>query len=148
MMAKYDRIDFAGRALLSTPPPDLVVGKWIRWTTPDRIFEGEIVALAFPSMVLHFVGQEAEIRKVFPLGIPSYFPPDGTGMEIIDKPRTAGQIERDAQKGKMSVKRASALLGVEPKRVRAMLRGGQIRGGQVDGKWSYVNGEDVMARLR
>lgn len=137
---------------------------YVRWTTQDRIWEGQIVEVigggtreildldgvirdvpVWPGIAVQWVGSTDEL-KVFPV-LQGYFPPQGTGLEVIPKPRSAERIARDAKAGVMSLKRAAALLGVEPKRVRAMIRGGLLRGHQVEGKWVSVNGEDVMAKL-
>ena len=140
-MAEYGQLPPFSLAPTFVNP--LEVGQWIRWTTPDRIYEGQVLRVEGPSAVIHWLGGA---EQVFPV-VEGYFPPYGTGIVVIDKPRKAEKIFRDSQAGLMSVPRAAALLGVEPKRVRAMLRGGQLRGEQVDGKWKVVNGEDVMARL-
>lgn len=163
-MARYDSLPRAIR-VANPPPPHLEEGQYIRWTTPDRIYEGQIVEVVgagtrmvydpvteeeyevpvWPGIKIQWMGQVG-VESTFPV-LHGYFPPQGTGLEIIPKPRSADRIARDARAGVMTVKRAAALLGVEPKRVRAMLRGGLLRGGQVEGKWVSVNGEDVMARL-
>ena len=59
-------------------------------------------------------------------------------MDRIERPREAGRIERDRKRGVMSVQRAASALGTTPKRVRAMLRAGQLKGHQRDGKWVSV----------
>ncbi len=80
-------------------------------------------------------------EQVFPF-IESYVPPRGGGphsrMEIIERPKEASRIERESRKGIMSVARAASTLGTTPKRIRAMLRSGQLSGEQKQGKWVSV----------
>lgn len=90
-----------------------------------------------PSVVVRWLGGD---EQVFPV-IEGYLPPMASGeysMVAIPKPQRADRIERDQRRGRMSVIRASAILGTEPKRVRAMLRSGQLRGERRDGKWVSV----------
>jgi hypothetical protein len=60
-------------------------------------------------------------------------------MEVTQRPREASRIERDIKHGRMSVQRAASALGTTPKRVRAMLRAGQLHGSQREGKWVEVD---------
>ena len=112
-------------------------GDWLRWTTHDIAKEGEVVRVDGPSLVVRWMSGE---RQVFPI-YEQYVPPRAAGegrMVHIERPREASRIERDRRRGVMSVRRAAATLGVSPKRVRAMLRSGQLRGVQTDGKWTHV----------
>lgn len=120
-------------------------GDWVRWTTPHHIKEGQVSRVEGPSIVVDWMGGE---QQVFPT-VDGYLPPMASAeyrIEIVSKPQRADRIERDQRRGHMSVARAAAILGTEPKRIRAMLRSGQIRGAQVDGKWAKVDSDDVMRK--
>jgi hypothetical protein len=64
--------------------------------------------------------------------------PHSSRMDVIERPKEASRIERDRKRGVMSVQRAASALGTSPKRVRAMLRAGQLQGSQQGGKWVSV----------
>lgn len=111
------------------------VGQWIQWTTESHVKRGQVVVSQGPSLIVEWLGGD---RQVFPVveyigGGPH------TRMEVIERPKEASRIERETRKGVMSVQRAAATLGVTPKRVRAMLRAGQLEGSQKEGKWTSVN---------
>lgn len=112
-------------------------GQWIRWTMLHTIKEGRVTSVCGPGMVVTWIdGTE----QVFPI-VEGYLPPYASGehmMVVIPRPPRASSIERDRRKGVMSVPRAAASLGTTPKRVRAMLRAGQLDGIQRDGKWVSV----------
>lgn len=113
-------------------------GDWIRWSTPHQVKEGLVVRAAGPSLVVRWLGGE---EQVFPV-IEGYVGPYALGdarMFRIERPREANRIERDTRRGHMSVARAAAILGTSPKRVRAMLRAGQLQGEQQEGKWVSVD---------
>lgn len=112
-------------------------GEWIRWSTHDMLKEGQVVSAIGPSLVVRWLSGE---EQVFPI-YEQYVPPRALGegrMVRIEKPKEASRIERDIKRGRMSVQRAASSLGTTPKRVRAMLRAGQLRGHQTDGKWTHV----------
>lgn len=143
-MADSPQLGPAGGFFVGEFKPPIEAGQYVRWTTTEHVYEGQVLDVQGQSVVIQWLGRD--LPQVFPLS-EQYFPPRGTGLQVIDKPRSADRVERDRKAGKMSIKRAASLLGVEPKRIRAMLRSGSIRGERVDGKWAVVNGEDVMARL-
>lgn len=118
------------------------VGDWVQWSTPEQIKQGEVTVSSGPSVVVKWLGGG---EQVFPV-IEGYHHPYGGQsyrLERIPRPRGASRIEREQRTGRMSVARAAALLGTDPKRIRTMLRGGKLRGVQTDGKWTGVNAEDV-----
>lgn len=117
-------------------------GDWIRWSTPNQVREGRVVRVAGPSLVVEWLGGE---EQVFPV-VEGYLPPycGDARMERIGRPKEASRIERDTRKGRMSVARAAAILGTTPKRTRAMLRSGQLRGTKEGGKWTSVDAESVV----
>jgi hypothetical protein len=122
-------------------------GDWIQWSTPDQVKQGEILLSSGPSIVVRWLGGG---EQVFPV-VEGYSHPYGGGayrMERIPRPRGASRIEREQRAGRMSVARASAILGVDQKRIRTMLRSGKLRGVQTDGKWTGVNAQDVEALER
>ena len=109
-------------------------GDWLRWSTPTSVKEGEVILSRGPSMVVRWLSGEEQVFPIYALYVQS----GGDRMVRIQRPKEASRIERDRARGVMSVRRAAASLGVSPKRVRAMLRGGQLRGHQKDGKWVSV----------
>lgn len=106
-------------------------GEWIQWTTESHTKRGEVIRSSGPSIVVRWLGGE---EQTFPLVEPWL----GSGMVVIARPKEASRIERESRRGHMSVARAAATLGTTPKRVRAMLRSGQLEGEQRDGKWVSV----------
>lgn len=88
------------------------------------------------SIVVRWLGGD---EQVFP-NVECYLRPfaDQARMEVITRPKEASRIEREVKRGVMSVHRAAASLGTTPKRVRAMLRSGQLQGERKDGKWVSV----------
>lgn len=113
-------------------------GDWIQWSTPTSVKRGQVVRAAGPSLVVRWLDGEEQVFPVYE----QYVPPRACGdslMVRIERPREAVRIERDRRRGVMSVPRAAASLGVTPKRVRAMLRSGQLKGRQKNGKWILVD---------
>ena len=104
-------------------------GQWVRWTADDRVKEGQVVRSTGVSMVVDWLGGDTQVFPVI-----EYV----KGMEAIPRPPKASSIERDERRGVMSVSRAAAVLGTTPKRIRARLRDGTLRGRQRDGKWVSV----------
>jgi hypothetical protein len=126
---------------LTEPPVNpFKVGDWLRWTIQNQIKEGQVVVKSGTSIVVRWLGGG---DQVFPV-VEGYIPPRGHGLELIPEPKGAKQIQRDTKAGRMTVKRAAALLGVEPKRVRSMLRRGAIKGYQRDGRWVECDSESVL----
>lgn len=114
------------------------VGEWIQWTTPHQVKRGEVILSKGVSLVVRWLGGD---EQVFP-NIEVYTDRSITRdsrMDRIERPKEASRIERERKRGVMSITRAAATLGVTPKRVRAMLRGGQLQGEQRDGKWVSVD---------
>lgn len=112
-------------------------GQWILWTTPHHAKRGRVLVVLGPSLVVRWLDGE---EQVFPV-VEAYVGPLALGdarMEVIERPREAGRIEREQARGVMSVQRAASSLGTTPKRIRAMLRSGQLQGTQRDGKWIHV----------
>jgi hypothetical protein len=64
---------------------------------------------------------------------------ESSRLDVIQRPKEALRVERDARRDVMSVARAASTLGTTSKRVRAMLRSGQLKGVQKDGKWVSVD---------
>jgi hypothetical protein len=96
-----------------------------------------------PSIEVEWLGGD---RQVFPV-VEGYVRGEHNRlaydrMVTIERPKEASRIERETRKGVMSVQRAAASLGVTPKRVRAMLRSGQLQGNQKEGKWVSVELQD------
>lgn len=113
------------------------VGQWIQWSTHDRVRRGEVILSKGPSIIVRWLDGE---EQVFPLtehltGALDFVE---ASMVVIQRPKEASRIEREARKGVMSIARAASTLGTTPKRVRAMLRGGQLNGIQRNGKWVSV----------
>lgn len=114
-------------------------GDWLRWSTPTSVKEGEVIYSRGPSMIVRWMSGEEQVFPVYDLYLHGYAATRGIDrMERIERPKEASRIERDRARGVMSVRRAAASLGVSPKRVRAMLRAGQLTGRQRDGKWVSV----------
>lgn len=114
------------------------VGHWIQWSTPHQVKRGEVIVSEGCSIVVRWLGGE---EQVFP-NIEGYVDRSitrDTRMELIERPKEANRIERERKRGVMSITRAAATLGVTPKRVRAMLRSGQLEGVQKEGKWMSVS---------
>ena len=112
------------------------VGQWVQWSTFERVRRGEVIFSRGPSIIVRWLDGE---EQVFPLtehlsGALDF----KASMVVIQRPKEASRVEREARKGVMSVTRAASTLGTTPKRVRAMLRGGQLKGQQRDGKWVSV----------
>lgn len=112
------------------------VGQWILWQTENSAKRGQVVLSEGPSIVVKWLGGE---EQVFPLVWPYTSSSSGARMSVIERPEEASRIERDESHGRMSVRRAASILGTTPKRVRAMLRDGQLRGVRSDGKWTEVD---------
>jgi hypothetical protein len=113
-------------------------GDWIQWSTPDQVKRGQVVLASGPSIKVRWLGGE---EQTFPL-IEMYVPPRSFGdarMMLIQRPKEASRVERDTRRGVTSIAVAAASLGTTPKRVRAMLRSGQLKGVQRDGKWVSVD---------
>jgi hypothetical protein len=102
---------------------------WVRWTTDTSVKEGQVIRRAGVSLVVKWLGGG---EQVFPVIEYAH------GLEVIGKPSRASSIERDESHGVMSVRRAAAILGTTPKRIRARLREGSLEGKQRDGKWVSV----------
>lgn len=110
-------------------------GQWILWTTHGQVKQGQVVQTEGPSMVVQWLDGS---KQVFPV-VEYAARTESSRMVVIERPREASRIARDRKHGVMSVHRAASALGTTPKRVRAMLRAGQLQGEQVDGKWKTVN---------
>lgn len=115
----------------------LEAGEWIRWTTLYTVKEGEILRSEGCSIEVEWLGGE---RQVFP-NVEGFFAPYRgvtDRMEVIERPKIATRMKREQHRGVISVQRAAAILGIAPKRVRARLRSGSLKGVQKDGKWVSV----------
>ncbi len=120
--------------------------QWVRWTTLDFVREGRIVKEVGPSVVIHFLGFDRP--QVFPMGIRDYLNAPAHApyrMEYIPRPPKASEIERAPEGDMMPLSKAAAILGTTPKRVRALIRGGQLSGKQVDGRWVGVESSSVRS---
>lgn len=111
------------------------VDQWIQWRTDNLVKRGRVVESIGPSIVVEWMGGG---RQVFPLVWPYLTQSIDARMEVIERPREAAGIERDERRGVISVRRAASILGTTPKRVRAMLRDGQLEGERREGKWASV----------
>lgn len=113
-------------------------GDWIQWSTPHQLKRGEVLISRGCSLVIRWLGGEVQ---VFPNieGYLDHSVAHDSRMDLIERPKEASRIERETRRGVMSVSRAAATLGVTPKRIRAMLRSGQLEGTQKEGKWKSVN---------
>lgn len=108
------------------------VGQWVQWQTDSSVKRGEVIQVEDPSFVVRWLDGEEQVFPVIEYALAmSHWAP-------IQRPKEASRIERDRRKGVMSITRAAASLGTTPKRVRAMLRSGQLRGEQRDGRWVSV----------
>lgn len=114
------------------------VGQWILWTTTGQVKQGEIVRLSGPSMVVRWLDGSEQVFPIYEQYIGARRSRDHR-MDVIERPREASRIARDRKRGVQSVALAAASLGTTPKRIRAMLRAGQLKGEQVDGKWVSVD---------
>src|SRR5689334_13355628 len=106
------------------------VGQWVQWTTEGHVKRGQVVVSKGESIVGYGLGGE---RQGFP--VVKYIGAAHSRTEGMQRPKEATRIEREQRKGVRSVQRAAASLGITPKRVRAMLRSGQLEGSQEEGKW-------------
>src|SRR5690348_4195401 len=112
-------------------------GQWIQWTTEHSVKRGEVVRTKGPSIVVRWLDGE---EQVFPV-VEGYLAgpyASSSRMVVIERPKEASRIDRERKRGVMSVQRAASALGTTPKRIRAMLRSGQLKGAQTDGKWTSV----------
>jgi hypothetical protein len=110
------------------------VGQWILWTTHGLVRQGQVVHTEGCSMIVRWLDGEEQVFPVVEYAARGL----SSRMDVIKRPREALRVQRDAKRGVMSVQRAASSLGTTPKRVRAMLRAGQLRGHQRDGKWVSV----------
>jgi hypothetical protein len=111
---------------------NLEVGQWIEWQTDTSVKRGEVIEVQDPSFVVRWLGGEEQVFPVIEYVLSS------SRLEIIRKPKEAARIERDRRKGVMSIQRAAASLGTTPKRIRAQLRDGKLKGVRQDGRWIAV----------
>lgn len=112
------------------------VGQWVQWSTFEKVRRGEVITSEGPSIVVRWLDGE---EQVFPMTEHLIGALDFEGnMTVIQRPREASRIARESSKGIMSIARAASTLGTTPKRVRAMLRAGQLQGVQHEGKWVSV----------
>ena len=126
---------------------NFTVGDWVRWTTPTQVKDGRVVRASGPSLEVEWLGGD---RQVFPV-TEGYYPPYGGGehrLDHIPRPPKASVIERDIARDHMGIARAAATLGTTPKRVRAMLRAGQLQGTQEGGRWTSVDAGSVKRLSR
>ena len=113
-----------------------LAGQWIQWQTDHAVKRGQVVLSLGPSIIVKWLGGG---EQVFPLVWPYLGQSIDARMSVIEEPEEALRIERDEAHGRMSVRRAASILGITPKRVRAMLRSGQLKGVRSDGKWTQVD---------
>lgn len=113
-------------------------GQWLLWTTHGQVKQGQVVMTEGPSMIVRWLDGSEQVFPVVEYAART----ESSRMEVIQRPREASRIERDAKRGVMSVQRAASALGTTPKRVRAMLRSGQLQGEQRGGKWVSVELEN------
>lgn len=111
------------------------VGQWIQWHTEHAVKRGKVLFSQGPSIIVKWLGGE---EQTFPLVWPYVNRSSGARMEVIERPKEAASIERDEHRGVISVRRAASILGTTPKRIRAMLRDGQLEGERKEGKWASV----------
>jgi hypothetical protein len=111
-------------------------GDWVQWTHEHAVKRGQVVTSKGPSIIVRWLDGE---KQVFPIVWQYVRQSIADRMVRIERPREALRIERDTRAGRMSIARAASTLGTTPKRVRAMLRAGQLKGKQIDGKWKSVD---------
>ena len=113
-------------------------GDWIQWSTEFAVKRGEVIFSRGPSIIVRWLGGAEQVFPVIEGYVAGPYAASSR-MVHIPRPKEATRIERESRKGIMSVQRAAASLGTTPKRVRAMLRSGQLQGQQNDeGKWVSV----------
>lgn len=113
-------------------------GDWILWTAEFTAKRGEVLESRGPSLVVRWLGGEEQVFPVIEGYVRGPYA-SSSRMERIERPKEANRIARETRNGVMSISRAAAILGTTPKRVRAMLRAGQLQGVQRDGKWVSVD---------
>lgn len=110
------------------------IGQWILWTTAGSVKQGQVVLTKGCSMIVRWLDGEEQVFPVVEYAHRTH----SSRIDVIERPREALRVERDSRRGVMSVQRAASALGTTPKRVRAMLRSGQLKGEQREGKWVSV----------
>lgn len=108
------------------------VGRWVHWQTDSSVKRGQVIRVNPPSFVVRWLDGEEQVFPVIEYALAM------SHWALIERPKEAARIARDKARGVMSITRAAASLGTTPKRVRAMLRAGQLRGERKDGKWVSV----------
>lgn len=108
------------------------VGQWVQWQTDQTVKRGEVIHTEGCSLVVRWLDGTEQVFPVIEYVLA------GARLDIIERPKEASRIERDRRKGVMSIQRAAATLGTSPKRVRAMLRSGELSGVKREGKWVSV----------
>lgn len=106
--------------------------QWVQWQTDTSVKRGQIIHISSPSMVVRWLDGEEQVFPVIEYTLAM------SELVVIERPKEALRVERDRKRGVMSIARAASTLGTTPKRVRAMLRSGELRGEQRDGRWVSV----------
>lgn len=112
-------------------------GDWVEWHLPGvflrrcRVLRAEGV-----SLELQVLGSDQSVV------IPVREYAAGELRRIAEPPR-ASLIDQAQAANMMTPDRAAAILGVDLKRLRAMLREGRLQGRQVNGKWLEVDPDSV-----
>lgn len=120
---------------MTDSPNPFHTGQWLLWTTHGLVKRGQVVKTQGCSMIVRWLdGSE----QVFPV-VEYAHRTESSRLDVIQRPKEALRVERDVHRDVMSVSRAASILGTTPKRVRAMLRSGQLQGTQQDGKWVSVD---------
>lgn len=112
-------------------------GQWVQWSTHERVKRGEVVRVAGPSIVVRWLDGEEQVFPVVEGYVRGPYASSSL-MVVIERPKEATRIEREAKRGVTSIARAASILGTSPKRVRALLRAGQLEGVKRNGKWVSV----------
>lgn len=132
----------SGSDIMDDMTNPFTAGDWILWQTDHTAKRGQVVRSEGPSIVVKWLGGE---EQVFPLVWPYTHRSNDARMEVIERPEEASRIAKDEHHGVMTVRRAAAVLGTTPKRIRAMLREGKLQGTREGGKWKTVVGVNESA---
>lgn len=114
-----------------------IQGEWIQWSTHERVKRGQVVKASGPSIVVRWLDGEEQVFPVVEGYVRGPYA-SSSRMVVIERPKEASRIERESKRGVTSIARAASILGTTPKRIRAMIRSGQLEGVKKDGKWVSV----------
>jgi len=117
-------------------------GDWVEWHLPGVFLrQGRVVRAEGVSLEIQFLGRDE------PTVIPVLEYAAGE-LRLIKEPPKATLIDEAQAANMMTPDRAAAILGVDLKRLRAMLRDGRLKGRQVNGKWIEVDRDSVADAVK